>query len=106
MRRLPIKPLTTLILFFVVSTASGAGTVGYYRQPALSQDGIVFVAEGDLWKVSDKGGDAKRLTSNVGDESLPAVSPDGKTLAFAGHTTDPPKSVPCRSPAAHRGAVL
>ena len=86
---LPIKPLTTLVLFFIVSTASGAGTVGYYRQPALSKDGIVFVAEGDLWKVGDKGGDATRLTSNVGDESLPAVSPDGKTLAFAGHYDGP-----------------
>jgi tricorn protease len=89
MRALCITLFTTFIIFLIVPAASGAGTVGYYRQPALTKDGIVFVAEGDLWKVGDKGGDATRLTSNVGEESLPAVSPDGKTLAFAGHYDGP-----------------
>ncbi|HVS38803.1 MAG TPA: S41 family peptidase [Gemmataceae bacterium] len=69
--------------------ASSAATVGYYRQPTLCKDGIIFVAEGDLWKVPEKGGEATRLTSDVGDESLPAVSPDGKTLAFVGQYDGP-----------------
>jgi tricorn protease len=42
----------------------------------------MFVSEGDQWKVSVKGGVATRLTSHPGEERLPAVSPDGKTLAL------------------------
>jgi tricorn protease len=62
--------------------APAAPPVGYYRQPALAGDSIVFVSEGDLWKVPVKGGVATRLTTHVGEEGMPAVSPDGQTLAF------------------------
>ncbi len=55
---------------------------GYYRFPAIHGDTIVFTAEGDLWSVSVKGGDARRLTSNPGQELYAAISPDGKTVAF------------------------
>jgi tricorn protease len=89
MRAHRITLFATFILSLISPAAFGAGAIGYYRQPALIKDGIVFVAEGDLWKVGDKGGAATRLTSNVGEESLPAVSPDGKTLAFAGHYDGP-----------------
>ena len=57
---------------------------GFYRQPALTPDAVVFVAEGDLWKVSRQGGVAQRLTTHLGAEGLPAVSPDGRWLAFTG----------------------
>ncbi len=89
MRLFRTAPLALLIALVLSPTAPASGTVGYYRQPALYTNGIVFVAEGDLWKVSDKGGRATRLTSAPGDESLPAVSPDGKTIAFAGHYDGP-----------------
>ncbi len=88
MRLLRTAPLLFLVTF-LFSSPLLAANVGYYRQPALYKDGVVFTAEGDLWKVSDKGGQAVRLTSHPGDESLPAVSPDGKTLAFAGHYDGP-----------------
>jgi tricorn protease len=55
---------------------------GYYRQPAIHKDTIVFVAEGDLWKVGTTGGVATRLTTPPGEEGLPAISPDGKTVTF------------------------
>ena len=85
------RTATCVLLSAIVfaPSAPAAGTVGYYRQPALCKDGVVFVAEGDLWKVGDKGGEAVRLTSDPGDEALPAVSPDGKTLAFVGHYDGP-----------------
>ncbi|MCG6964096.1 MAG: hypothetical protein LJE95_12600, partial [Acidobacteria bacterium] len=38
------------------------GPEGYYRQPAIHQDTVVFVAEGDLWRVDATGGEAVRLT--------------------------------------------
>ena len=52
------------------------------RQPTISAEYIVFVYANDLWIVSKEGGDARRLTSNEGQESQPHFSPDGKWLAF------------------------
>ncbi len=57
--------------------------LGYYRQPAIWNDTIVFVAEGDLWRVAVTGGVAQRLTTHPEEENRPAISPDGKTVAYA-----------------------
>ncbi len=73
-----------LTLLLATSTSAGAvGAVGYYRFPAVHGDRIVFGAEGDLWQVGRSGGVASRLTSHPADESYPAISPDGTTLAFS-----------------------
>jgi tricorn protease len=55
---------------------------GYYRDPALRGDTVVFTAEGDLWRVPAAGGLATRLTSHPGGESQAAISPDGRTVVF------------------------
>ncbi len=60
-----------------------ADSHGYFRFPALSDDGIVFTAEGDLWRVALRGGDATRLTTLAGEEAHAAVSPDGTQVAFS-----------------------
>lgn len=65
-----------------------ATTNGYYRQPTIHGDSIVFVAEGDLWTVNAAGGRASRLTTHPGPESHPALSPDGQTIAFLANYED------------------
>ena len=54
------------------------------RQPTMSKDKIVFVYADDLWITSSSGGDAVRLTTSEGAETLPHFSPDGKWIAFTG----------------------
>ncbi len=82
--------MTRLLLFTIfLAEFSPAGQQGYYRYPALSGDNVIFTSEGDLWVVPLAGGAARRLTSNLGSEILPAVSPDGKTLAFSAQYEGP-----------------
>src|SRR5438552_16369820 len=57
-------------------------TSGYLRHPSLRRDTIAFVTEDDLWSVSAAGGIARRLTANLSEVSHPALSPDGRHVAF------------------------
>lgn len=66
----------------LASHAAALASGGYFRQPSLAGDTIVFTAEGDLWQVRATGGRAARLTSHAGLESHAAFSPDGKRIAF------------------------
>ena len=59
-------------------------SAGYYRFPTVHDNLIVFVSEDDLWSTSADGGMARRLTSNLGGITSPALSPDGERLAFIG----------------------
>jgi tricorn protease len=78
--------LSLIVLFVLLAGGARAETrapeAGYFRHPALSDDSIVFTAEGDLWRVPVRGGDATRLTSKSGEEAHAAVSPDGTHVAF------------------------
>ncbi|HZN02483.1 MAG TPA: PDZ domain-containing protein [Candidatus Polarisedimenticolia bacterium] len=76
---------------FALLPAAGPGTVGaaedtppdgFYRYPTVAKGMVVFASEGDLWKVPLAGGTAQRMTAYEGEEKFPALSPDGRFIAF------------------------
>jgi tricorn protease len=73
----------TISIFLVSGPIFGQQSIGYFMQPDVNQGVVVFVAEGDIWKVSLNGGEAIRLTTHAGEESSPKISPDGKWVAYA-----------------------
>jgi len=54
------------------------------RFPTIGGGKIVFTYANDLYSVDANGGTAVKLTSHVGFEVFPKISPDGKTVAFTG----------------------
>lgn len=69
-------------LLLAIEGPPAAARPGYLRSPSLRGDTVVFVSEGDLWVVGASGGRATRLTTHLGAEEMPALSPDGTTVAF------------------------
>ena len=59
-----------------------ASTPLWMRDAAISPDGrtIAFAYKGDIWKVSAKGGQAVRLTTNEAYDEQPVWSPDSKSM--------------------------
>ncbi|MGR4063952.1 MAG: PDZ domain-containing protein [Vulcanimicrobiaceae bacterium] len=64
---------------------------GYYRQPTIAGDLVVFVCEDDLWSVPAGGGTARRLTASFGSCTLPRLSPDGTQIAFVSNDEGNPE---------------
>lgn len=78
--------VSSLILVPVAATAGGAQTAAptLLQKPAANQSHVVFVYAGDLWTLPRAGGEAEHLTSGVGTETDPAISPDGRWIALTG----------------------
>ncbi|BAO54184.1 S41 family peptidase [Nonlabens marinus] len=72
------------ILFFLFTTCIYSQGTRLLRQPTVHGNDVVFVYANDLWKASINGGEAQRLTSDIGYESVPHFSPDGSMIAFTG----------------------
>ncbi len=54
------------------------------RQPTVSADHVAFAYAGDIWIAGRDGADPRRLTIHPGLEHDPALSPDGRHVAFTG----------------------
>jgi tricorn protease len=90
LRCTPLAVFLSLLFFAPLNAGDTPATrPGYYRFPAIHGDTVIFTAEGDLWTVSIQGGPARRLTSNPGQETHAAISPDGKTVAFSAEYEGP-----------------
>ena len=61
---------------------SPGGRVIFFTGDEREDDELDTENSGDIWAVDTQGGTVRRLTSNPGTESTPAVSPDGRHLAF------------------------
>ena len=77
-----LNVIRTLLLAIFLSQPLLADSRGYFRFPAIHGDTIVFAAQGDLFKVGVGGGTAAALTTHPGQETNPAISRDGKLVAF------------------------
>jgi len=78
-------------LLLCVAAATALAVEGWYRDPAIHGDTVVFTAEGDLWRVGANGGLAQRLTTHPAEESQAAISPDGSLLAFVANYEGKPE---------------
>jgi tricorn protease len=83
MRRI-LSVLACLLALGTLSLAQADRALLLLQRPSVSQSQIVFSFAGDLWVVSREGGDARRLTSGIGEETDAFFSPDGTQVAFSG----------------------
>ena len=84
-----IALLISLVSICLVQPPPAAAAAGYFRQPSIHGQNIVFVAEGDIWLAGTSGGAAQRLTTHPAAESNPAISPDGSRVAFTARYEGP-----------------
>ncbi|MHC5037442.1 MAG: S41 family peptidase, partial [Planctomycetota bacterium] len=57
---------------------------GYYLNPTIHGETVVFASDDQLWSVPADGGRAKLLTQSKGVATRPRFSPDGTLLAYSG----------------------
>jgi len=78
---------TILVLLMIAGISfysNATDDSGLLRFPDINDDLVAFVYAGDIWTVNADGGNARRLTSHIGLELFPKISPDGKWIAFSG----------------------
>src|SRR5437868_4061750 len=76
--------LCSLFLF----TGKGRGEPDVFdtrllSQPTISAQHVAFIYADDLWIADLDGKNVRRLTTDIGVESHPVFSPDGRTIAFS-----------------------
>jgi len=81
--------LASLLFFMLITVwASAVSAIDtkdtlLLSQPAVSAAKIAFVYAGDLWVAEADGKNPRKLTSDLGVETNPVFSPDGRWIAFS-----------------------
>src|SRR5262245_10798029 len=83
MRATRLAILAMALLPLVGRAEPSSSDTRLLSNPAVSKNNIAFVYAEDLWVADLDGKNPKRLTSDLGVESLPVFSPDGQTIAFS-----------------------
>ncbi len=78
------RRFTIAVLLCLAAAWGQAGETLILREPAIGGGHVVFAHGGDLWVVGIEGGTARRLTTSIGVERSPHLSPDGTLVAFSG----------------------
>jgi tricorn protease len=82
--RARFRLLSAIALLVLATPATALAESRLMRQPDIHGNQVTFVYGGDLWTVDRTGGAARKLTNDIGLETFPSFSPDGKTIAFTG----------------------
>ncbi|MBM3792411.1 MAG: hypothetical protein FJW35_18970, partial [Acidobacteria bacterium] len=77
-----MKKTSLMVAFAILLLVAAVGGFSQEKptllqDPTLSRTQIAFAYAGDLWVVPRAGGEAVRLTIDVGQERQPLFSPDG-----------------------------
>ena len=100
---MPLNRSRTLV-WLLLSTATGlaaarpiaageaASETLLLQNPSVSATDVVFVHAQDLWIAPRGGGDARRLTSHVGNEATPRFRPTGSSSRSRASTRATPTS--------------
>jgi len=86
MRASWVRWFSSIALLVAVGTVRAEPDVNDTRlltYPAVSDRNVAFIYADDLWLADLDGRNGRRLTSDIGVESHPVFSPDGKTIAFS-----------------------
>ncbi|MBN8827428.1 MAG: PDZ domain-containing protein [Sphingobacteriia bacterium] len=78
-----LLPFFLTFLCFSFNNANAANE-GYFQEPDINGDNIVFVSDNDLWQVNRTDGNPIRLTSFYSQIHTPVFSKDGSKIAFLG----------------------
>lgn len=79
-----MKIVTFTLLCLLTAGYSRAEETRLLRFPHINGNQVVFSYAGDLYSTNLQGGTARKLTSHIGYEMFPRISPDGKYIAFTG----------------------
>ncbi len=85
-RAIALTLFAALLLLAAAPAHAAEKTTRGLRYPTLTPDGkqVVFCYRGDIWVAARDGkGPARRLTIHEAQDTLPRVSPDGKTIVFS-----------------------
>lgn len=79
-----MKKFIFILLCFFLTCKIHAEEARLLRFPHINEQQVVFTYAGDLYTANINGGTARKLTSDIGYEMFPRISPDGKHIAFTG----------------------